>query len=272
MPKAYDQLVPGTHALCEVCGDSAHYLRSVGPHIGEFCANGHQIGGVGNWLSRDLFAEGGARFGELPPEDFDRRYRRRARRFALLEHFAVTLRSELVCFWCATERFHGPRQASTVRDWLRRWHPAIYGRLLERFKRNDGTDMAVLPTNWPAHIDRTFHREIEQELDFSTIEADHLISVRLLELMEPDAEVTASMLKIAGRELGVPSCQRCNRGRYRAPFDPPERIMELWARYAFDGNVHAAKADPRWNVIEPLAIQAYRIDQNFEELRRRRLG
>jgi|HubBroStandDraft_6_1064221.scaffolds.fasta_scaffold119829_1 hypothetical protein len=59
-------------------------------------------------------------------------------------------------------------------------------------------------------IDRTFYREIEQELESSVIEADHLIPIRLLELMKPGATVTDAMLKYAGRDFGrsiVPALQ-----------------------------------------------------------------
>ena len=241
----------------------------------ECCANGHNSLGSGIWLGREHFQEGGDRFGQLPPEDFDKKKVKRAKKVMLVEHLQVELRAEESCFFCKTPAFKEPRQANTVRNWLQKYRVSMYARLQERFRANDGTDMVKFPHAWPEilkekHAD--FYAEINQELTFSTIEADHLVQAKYIELMSTEAypELTEPMLEYGGRELGVPTCQKCNRGRHLAGQETPERIMQLWAEYKFDGNIAAAKADPRYRVIELLGMVAYAIELDLRRLRRHR--
>jgi hypothetical protein len=264
MPRPYRVAFEGVHPACGICGDVARFIVDRGPHLALICSSDHLDG---DWIGSEHFQEGGKYYGLLPPEDFDQKRRRRSKRFQLREHVRVALLQETQCFFCATELFNENKTARNVRSWLESQRPPLWGRVINHF-RAPRHEFSAVPFDWPSRIPNELHDVIEQELAFSKIEADHLIPVKYLELIGDS--VSTRFLDFGGRDLGIPLCQKCNRGRTLAGLESAETLFERWTAYNFDGNRRAAMADQRWKMLEALVQAACRIDADLRGLNRAR--
>ncbi len=264
MPRPYNEAVDNLSTPCTICGSSRRFLRDRGPHIGSFCSEGHRDG---DWLGNEHFREGGSHYGLLPPEDFDTRRHRRSKKFQIVEHLQVEVRQADRCFLCNTVKFEGVRNAVTVKQWLQTERPALWNRVVDQLMQ-PGLAYYIVPRHWPTEIRPERHNELSQELDKSQIECDHLIPVKLLELLE--TTISRALFTFGARRLAVPLCKKCNRGRTLATFESSARLLARWISYYFDGNETAARADPRFANVEKLISAAHEVVSDLRRLQRAR--